>query len=161
MATVVSGDTVKVHYVGRLASGEVFDSSRERNEPFVFKLGHDMVIPGFEAALIGMGVGEKKTVVIDPADGYGEHQKEFVLTVRRSQFPKDANVTLGSRFDLSDGTGHSVPAVVTAIVGEEVTLDANHPLAGKTIVFEIELLEIGCPMPKHHRCSGGDCGTCA
>ncbi len=158
--TVVKGDTVKVHYVGRFEDGEVFDSSRERNEPFIFKTGDDMVIPGFEAALIGMKVGEKKTVVVAPADGYGEHQKEFVLTVRRDQFPKDAQVALGAHFDLSDGSGRSIPAVITAISGDTVTLDANHPLAGKTIVFEIELLEIGCPLPRHQHCSSGDCGCC-
>ncbi len=158
MATVTKGDTVKVHYVGRLADGEVFDSSRERNEPFIFIIGEEMVIPGFEAAVIGMAVGEKKTVTIAPVDGYGERQEEFVLTVRRNQFPPDAQVEIGACFDLSDGMGRSVPAVITAISGEEVTLDANHPLAGKTISFEIELIEIGCPLPAHHHHCGDGCG---
>jgi len=118
----------------------------------------EMVIPGFDAALVGMAVGDKKTVTIKPRDGYGDRQEEFVLKVRRAQFPKNASIEVDMHFDLSDGQGRSLPAVITAIAGDEVTLDANHPLAGKTLVFEIELLEIGCELPRHEHCHDDSCG---
>jgi len=163
MTAVVKGDTVKVHYVGRLADGTVFDSSWERNEPFIFRTGDNKVIPGFDAAIIGMVVGEKKTVTIPPERGYGERHDDFVITVKRVQFPRGARIEVGEHFDLSDERGHLVPAVITAVAGDEVTLDANHPLAGKTIIFDIELLEIGCPLPRRpdsheDTCGGGCCG---
>ncbi len=158
MAKVVKGDVVKVHYTGKFESGEIFDSSRERAEPFIFKTGEEMVIPGFDAALIDMAVGDKKTVTIPATDGYGDYLEEFVLKVPRAQFPKDAELEVGMQFDLHDGQGRALPAVVSEISGDEITLDANHPLAGETLVFEIELLEIGCEMPKHEHCHDGSCG---
>lgn len=158
MTKVNSGDTVKVHYIGKLKEGEVFDSSRERNEPFIFKTGHGMVIPGFNDAVVGMMIGEIKKVTIPPAEGYGDRLDEFVLKVPKNRFPEGADLTAGMTFALNDGMGRSLPATIVEITGDDVTLDANHPLAGKTLMFEIELLEIGCALPKHAHCHDDSCG---
>ena len=141
MSMVENGQVVSIHYVGTLADGNEFDNSRSRGEAFSFRVGEGQVIPGFDQAMTGMEVGEVKSVTIEAADGYGEHSAEAIQVVPRTAFPED--------FDLKEGLqvqGNGPAVVVNAIVEsynkESVTLDMNHPLAGKTLNFEIELISI-------------------
>ena len=135
------GDTVRVHYSGSLEDGEVFDSSQER-EPLEFSLGHGMVVPGFENAIIGMDIGETKTVSIPPEGAYGPHFQERTLVVERSQVPPNIDAQIGMKLQLQSPEGGMTAAVITNVTEDTVTLDMNHPLAGKTLTFEIKLVEI-------------------
>lgn len=130
-----AGDTVAVHYVGTLDSGEQFDSSRDR-EPFEFILGAEQVIDGFDAAVDGMAVGETVTVRIPAEEAYGPHDPELVFTVPIEEAPED--VAVGDRVLISE----IAEAVVTEVTETEVTIDANHRFAGQALTFEIELIEI-------------------
>lgn len=134
------GDTLRVHYIGTLADGTVFDSSRERN-PLEFTLGRGMLVPGFEAAVMGREAGETITVTIPPEEAYGEVDPELVFTVARAQVPAHIPLEVGTPLQLSNEQGQ-MDVTITEVDAEEVTLDANHPLAGKPLTFEIEILEI-------------------
>lgn len=136
------GDTVKVHYTGRLTDGTVFDSSKDR-DPLEFKLGEKQLIPGFESAVMGMAPGESKTVTVDPEQAYGPHHEEMVLRVGRDQVPAEMPIQLGDQFQLAQKEGQPIVVTVTELSEGNVTLDANHPLAGKPLTFEIELVAIG------------------
>lgn len=140
MAKARSGDTVRIHYTGTLADGSVFDSSRGR-DPLEFTLGGGQVIPGFDAAVDGMEVGEEKTVTIAAADAYGPRRRDLVLEVPRSQFPPHIEVAPGQRLQLSQGEEVFVVTVRDA-TNDAVLLDANHPLAGEDLTFALELLEV-------------------
>lgn len=133
---VQAGDSVSVHYVGTLDDGEQFDSSRDRGEPLSFVSSSGQMIPGFDAAVLGMKVGEIKTVRIEAADAYGEWTEDRVQTVDISQVPED--VAVGDELFSSTGTRF----LVTEITDSEVTLDGNHRLAGQALTFEIELISI-------------------
>ena len=137
---VKQGDTLRVHYTGTLTDGTVFDSSRER-DPLEFTLGRGMLIPGFEAAVVGHEAGETVTVTIPPEDAYGEVDLELIFTVARSQVPAHIPLEVGTPLQLSNEQGQ-MDVIITEVDAEEVTLDANHPLAGKALTFEIEILEI-------------------
>ena len=141
MAQAKAGDTVRVHYEGQLSDGTIFDSSLER-EPIEFILGQDTVIPGFEQAVIGMEAGESKDVSIPPEDGFGEYSEDLVVNIEKSILPPDINPELGMQLEVS--SEEETPRVFTiADIAEDlITLDGNHPLAGKEIAFKIELLEI-------------------
>ncbi len=141
MARAKQGDTVKVHYVGTLDNGTVFDTSSGR-EPLEFTLGGGQVIPGFEEAVTGMQVGETKTTHIPADDAYGPHREGLVLELERERIPEDIELTVGSRLQLQQPGGEAVPVTVTALDSGTVTLDANHPLAGEDLTFELELVEI-------------------
>lgn len=141
MRTAQNGDTVRIHYTGRFENGEVFDSS-EGAQPFEFKLGENQVIPGFENAVLGMKNGDKKIVIIPPQDAYGDHNENLVLVMPRDSFPEELSPEIGMCLQLVDENEHGLPVVVTEIAGDQITLDANHPLAGMPLTFEIELLEI-------------------
>jgi len=141
MAQAKSGDRVKVHYTGKLESGDVFDSSRER-EPLEFALGSGGVIPGFENGVIGMEVGQTRSVTIPPDEAYGPVREELVATFERGQFANDMNPEVGQRLRLQQPDGRNVDVVVKEVNDDTVVLDANHPLAGETLIFEIELVEI-------------------
>ena len=142
MAQAKSGDKVVVHYSGSLEDGTIFSSTYEEDEPFEFTIGEKNVLPSFQDAVIGMSEGETKTISVPPEDGYGEHKKEFVLKMERAQAPSDLELEPGKRLQigLTDGTTRLV--TVLAITEDSVILDANDPLAGKTLQFEIELVEI-------------------
>ncbi|SKA70405.1 FKBP-type peptidyl-prolyl cis-trans isomerase [Desulfobaculum bizertense] len=142
MATAKSGDTVKIHYTGTLSDGTEFDSSRER-EPLEFALGAGAVIPGFDAAVEGMEVGEKKTVNIPCAEAYGERVEQAIAVVPREHFPEDLKPEVGMSLQVPREDGTPIIVTVTEISEEAVTLDGNHPLAGQDLTFEIELVEIG------------------
>jgi FKBP-type peptidyl-prolyl cis-trans isomerase 2 len=142
VAQAKSGDTVIVHYSGSLDDGTIFSSTYEEDEPFEFTLGEENVLPSFQNAVIGMNEGETKTISVPPEDGYGEHKTEFVLKMERSQAPPDLELEVGKKLQirLNDGTTRVV--TVVAITEDSVILDANDPLAGKTLKFEIELVQI-------------------
>ena len=142
MKTAGSGDTVKVHYTGKLEDGTVFDTSIERDEPMQFTLGQGKLIPGFEKTVEGMKVGDKSTVDIPAKEAYGEARPELVLKVPREKFPEDAAPEIGQSMQLRQPDGGMFEVVVTKIEDDGVTLDANHPLAGNALTFEIELMEV-------------------
>jgi len=135
------GDTVKVHYTGTLDDGTTFDSSLER-EPLEFTLGAGQVIPGFEEAVIGMQVGQSKTVTIPSEEAYGPYTEERVMVVERDQLPEDLEPEVGQRLQTQGADGRIIVVVVTEVTETTITVDANHPLAGKDLTFEIELVEI-------------------
>ncbi len=136
-----SGNTVQVHYTGTLSDGSVFDSSRD-SEPIGFTVGTGQVIPGFDNAVIGMEIGEKKTFTIPSAEAYGEHDPRLAQDVPRTELPDDLEVFLGMSLTASGSDGREIALVVTEINDNSVRLDANHPLAGKDLTFAIELVGI-------------------
>jgi len=141
MSTPQPGQTVKVHYTGTLEDGTQFDSSAGR-DPLEFTLGEGQVIPGFEQALAEMAVGETKTVQIPAEQAYGEHQPELVQEVDREQIPADIELAIGAQLQAQGPDGQVFRLVVTELADASVTLDGNHPLAGKALTFELELVEI-------------------
>ncbi|MEN6543597.1 peptidylprolyl isomerase [Parvibaculum sp.] len=136
-----AGDTVKVHYTGTLSDGSVFDSSVDR-EPLEFTLGTGAVIPGFDNAVTGMEIGDRKTFTIPAAEAYGESDPRMVQDVPRSELPSDMTLFIGMRLTASDNMGREIPLVVTELTDTTVTLDANHPLAGEDLTFAIELVAV-------------------
>jgi FKBP-type peptidyl-prolyl cis-trans isomerase 2 len=141
MAKVKKGDTVRVHFTGRLKDGTVFDSSVER-EPYEFTVGKSGIIPGFEQAVIGMKPGETKTAKIPAAKAYGPRRKDMIAVVDRSKIPTHLEPETGLRLQINQADGSKVPVKIIKVSGSKVTLDANHPLAGKDLTFDIELKEI-------------------
>jgi len=141
MAEVKSGDTVRVHYTGKLTSGEQFDSSAGR-EPLEFTVGAGQMIKGFDAAMPGMNVGEKKTINIPAIDAYGEKDPAALIEFPLSNVPADMKLEPGMQLTLSDQNGNPFPVIVAEVKDEVVVLDANHFLAGEELVFDIELVEI-------------------
>lgn len=141
MADAKSGDTVKVHYTGKLEDGTVFDSSSDRG-PLEFTIGSGNVIPGFESAVIGMNPGETKMETIPCEQAYGPRHEEMVQTIERSAIPADIAVQEGQRLQVSQPGGEPLVVTVTNVTDDSVTLDGNHMLAGKDLLFEIELVEI-------------------
>ena len=141
MAQAKAGDTVRIHYTGTLSDGSVFDSSEGR-DPLEFTLGSGQVIAGFDAAVSGMAVGEKKTVEIPCAEAYGEAHPDARQAVPRDQFPPNLDLEEGMQLQMTMPSGQAVPVTVAELGEESVTLDANHPLAGKDLTFALELVEI-------------------
>lgn len=147
MQQVKKGDKVKVHYHGKLTSGETFDSSAGR-EPLAFEVGGGMVIPGFDEGVTGMTVGEKKTINIPFMEAYGPVNPEMVIDMPKERFPADMELEVGMPLVMSDGQGQQFQVTITELKETSVMLDANHPLAGKDLVFDLELVEIegGSPL---------------
>ena len=141
MAQAKHGDTVKVHYTGKLNDGSVFDTSHNR-EPLQFTIGEGQLIPGFEHTVLGMNIGESRTINIHAEDAYGLHHKEMVGVVDRDQFPPDLETKIGQQFKTNNEDGQTIIVTVTDISESEVTLDANHPLAGKDPTFDIRLVAV-------------------
>lgn len=142
MAEVRTGDTVSIHYTGRLDDGSVFDSSEGR-DPLQFEVGAGQIIPGLDQAIEGMAVGETKTVSIEPEQAYGPVNPDARQAVPRSSIPDEIPLDVGTPLQVETPEGHTVPVIVAEVTDEAVVLDANHPLAGKTLNFEIELVQIG------------------
>ncbi|MEX2581735.1 MAG: peptidylprolyl isomerase [Gemmatimonadota bacterium] len=140
MSQAKQGNTVQIHYTGRLSDGTVFDSSEGR-DPLEFTIGEGQVIPGFERAVEGMAEGEQQTVTIPPPDAYGEPKPDLVFAVPRAQFPPEIDPEIGQRLQMQQGEQVAV-VVVRDVAEEAVTLDANHPLAGEDLTFEVELVGI-------------------
>jgi peptidylprolyl isomerase len=141
MSTAKQGDSVQIHYTGKLDDGTVFDSSEGR-EPLNITLGEGEVIPGFERAAVGMEVGETKETRLDVDEAYGERRDDLLLEVPREQLPDGLDVEVGTPLQLQQPDGRAVPVTVTALDEQQVTLDANHPLAGQPLTFEMTLVDI-------------------
>jgi FKBP-type peptidyl-prolyl cis-trans isomerase 2 len=141
MQTVKKGDNVKVHYHGTLTNGQTFDSSEGR-DPLQFEVGAGMVIKGFDNAVVDMQPGDKKTVSIPVDEAYGERQEELIMVFPLNKFPPDLTPEVGMELQMKNSDGQVFPVIIQEINGDSVTLDANHPLAGEELVFEIELVEI-------------------
>lgn len=136
------GTRVLVHYTGTLDDGTQFDSSRGR-EPLEVIIGQNMVIPGFERAIVGMEIGQTMTVTLAEEDAYGPHNEEMVIQIPRASFPPEIPAKVGEQLVLRSPEGHEVPALIVDINEQEATIDANHPLAGFALTFEIELVSVG------------------
>ncbi|MFO7166785.1 MAG: peptidylprolyl isomerase [Chloroflexota bacterium] len=141
MTTAKTGDTVSVHYTGTLADGTVFDSSHG-GEPLVFTIGAGQVIPGFEAAVAGMQLGETRTMTIPAGQAYGEYRDDLVFTVGRDQLPPNMTPAVGEHYQMRQSDGMEMIVTVQEVTPVEVTFDANHPLAGKDLTFSLELVAI-------------------
>jgi peptidylprolyl isomerase len=141
MGQAKANDRVKVHYTGSLKDGTVFDSSVKR-EPLEFTIGQGMVIPGFENGIVGMSEGDKKTLTIPPDQAYGEHRDDLVGIVDRTRLPENVNPEIGMVLQARSPEGEMINVTVTAVTEAGVTLDMNHPLAGKELVFEVDLIEV-------------------
>lgn len=141
MAQAKSGDKVAVNYTGKLEDGTVFDSSIGRS-PLEFVLGQGQVVPGFEEAVMGMNPGDTKTASLPPEQAYGDSREELVIKLDRKEVPENVQVEVGQRLGLRTPDNREVPVTVTEVTDTNVTLDANHPLAGKTLIFDIELVAI-------------------
>lgn len=139
--TAKSGDSVHVHYIGKRNDGTEFDNSRDRDKPLSFTVGAGNVIPGFEQAVEGMEVGEVRKVRIEPEEAYGERRDELMMEVAREHVPEDVELEAGTRLQLQR-EGQAIPVTVTEVGDEAITLDANHPLAGEELNFEIELVKV-------------------
>lgn len=142
MSQVKANDTVKVHYTGKLADGQVFDSSVERGEPIEFTMGQGQLIPGFEKGLIDMKVNEKKTINIPKEEAYGEPREELVQEVEKSQLPEEIKPEVGMGLVSKSPDGQEMNLVVKDVKDETIVVDGNHPLAGKDLVFDLEVVEI-------------------
>jgi FKBP-type peptidyl-prolyl cis-trans isomerase 2 len=147
MQQVKNGDKVRVHYHGRLTDGTTFDSSEGR-EPLEFEVGSGMVIAGFDNGVMGMVVGDKRTIEIPVDEAYGPANPEMLVEYPLNQFPTDLQPEAGMRLNMTNGGGQVIPVVIREVKEEIVVLDANHPLAGQDLVFDIELVEIvgGTPL---------------
>ncbi len=141
MAEAQKGDTVHIHYTGRLDDGTVFDTSENR-DPLGFVLGEGKVIPGFEAAVQGMAEGEQKTATIESEQAYGPRRDELLLEVERERMPDDLEPEVGQPLQMQTADGQTVQVTIVKVEEEQVVLDANHPLAGKDLTFDIELVKI-------------------
>jgi FKBP-type peptidyl-prolyl cis-trans isomerase 2 len=142
MTQAKNGDTVRVNYEGRLADGLVFDTTRDR-EPLEFIVGDGRLIHGFESAVLGMAPGESKTVELAPDEAYGPRRDDMIVAIDRGNIPADMTPEVGQRLQLQRPDGRPVQATVTAVSTSSVTVDANHPLAGHPLTFDIHLVEIG------------------
>ena len=140
MPKAKSGDKVKVHYTGTLNGGEQFDSSRDA-EPLEFILGTNQVIPGFENAVIGLEIGETRKVSIEPKEAYGEKRDDLIIEVGHDLFKVDEPVA-GQVYEMTLKDNQNTPVLITEVREDSVVLDANHPLAGEILVFDIKLMEI-------------------
>ncbi len=147
MIRAAHNNTVTVKYTGRLADGTIFDASPE-DSPLMFIIGRQEVIKGFEAATIGMAQGETKTVVVEPDQAYGESDPALIEEVKRSELPDNLELVEGGQLEVTQGDGRVLRLMINKVTDETVTLDANHPLAGKPLTFVIEMLHIDTDPPK-------------
>ena len=141
MSEAKQGDTVKVHYTGKLENGMVFDTSTER-EPLQFTIGEGQIIRGFEDAVVGMNPGDSTTTTVPADSAYGPYREDLVMSVERSRLPEDMEPEVGQQLQGQQEDGEDIVFTVTETTAENVTLDANHPLAGQDLIFDIQLVEI-------------------
>ena len=139
---VKDGDKIKVEYEGKLEDGTVFDASEKHGKPLEFMVGAKQLIKGFDEAVIGMKKGEEKTVTLKPDQAYGDNNPEMIKKVPKDQFPAGKEPKAGLMLVMGLPNGTQIPAKITAVDDKEVTLDLNHPLAGKTLIFKIKVVEI-------------------
>lgn len=141
MSAAKSGDLVQVHYTGRLDDGTQFDSSSGR-DPLEFRIGDGQVIPGFETGVVGLAVGDSKTFTIPAEEAYGAHRPDWVIDVPRDQMPDHLDLEVGGQLQLKQESGQVTVVTITELSDDQVTLDANHPLAGQDLTFDVELVAI-------------------
>lgn len=141
MTQAKQGDTVRIHYTGRLTDGTQFDSSQGR-DPLEFQLGSGQIIKGLDAQVQGMTVGDSATFSIPADDAYGPHRPEAVQSVPRDRIPPSVDLSVGARLQATGGDGQPLQLTVVGVDDAQVTVDANHPLAGRDLVFDVELLEV-------------------
>jgi FKBP-type peptidyl-prolyl cis-trans isomerase 2 len=141
MSNVEKGNRVTVKYVGKLSDGTIFDSTEEK-EPFEFTVGSDEVIQGFDSGILGMSVGESKTIHIPVEQAYGQHSEDLVFAIDREDVDTEGELQIGDVLELPMKDGNSLYANIIEISDEEITIDANHELAGEDLIFEVELLSI-------------------
>jgi peptidylprolyl isomerase len=141
---IKKGDVVTVDYEGRLENGEVFDTSyhKDHSHPLTFEVGAKKVIPGFDAAVVGMKKGEEKEVIVQPEHAYGKRNEKMVQKLPKSKLPKGQEPKPGYILMLKSEAGHNIPATITEVTDTEITVDVNHPLAGKTLIFKIKVVDI-------------------
>jgi peptidylprolyl isomerase len=156
MAKAQAGDKVSVHYTGKFDNGKVFDSSVER-DPLLFVIGRGMLIEGFDRGVVGMDIGEKKTVNLTPDLAYGERNEELVIDIPINQFPDTMKPESGMMISIQQANGAVIPALITKVEAEKVTIDANHALAGKNLTFDLELIENFGPAAEDDDCGMGCC----
>ncbi len=144
MREVKTGDKIKIHYHGRLTDDTTFDSSEGR-EPLEFEVGSGQVIPGFDNGVLGMTPGQKKTIQIPVDEAYGPVQEDMFMEFPIDRFPADMKPEVGMSLNMSNGSGQAIPVVIAEVQDEVVILDANHPLAGEDLIFDLELVEIVAP----------------
>lgn len=142
LVVATEGDTVKIHYTGKLADGTVFDTS-VGSEPLEFTMGQGQTISGFEQAIIGMQVGESKTVTIPADQAYGQHREDVILEVSKDELPEDLEPQVGMQLQMNQGDGGITIVTITEVSETTIRIDANHPLAGQDLTFSIELVDIG------------------
>lgn len=159
MTDIISANhVVGIHYTLRDDNKEVLDSS-EGQEPLLYLHGHSQIVPGLENALAGKKLGDKLSVSISPQDGYGEYDPKLTSVADRKQFPNQAQLEVGALFEFSNAQGHPVVVRVTALEGESVTVDANHPLAGQNLHFDVEIVSLRAATEselEHGHAHGGD-----
>jgi peptidylprolyl isomerase len=156
---VKAGDTISVQYTGKFEDGSVFDSS-EGKQPLKFTVGKGQLIKGFDNAVVGMLKGDKKTVTIPPEEGYGPYMEDRVIDMPKDNVPEGMDVKVDMMVQLNDQAGNPIPARVVEITDKAVKLDLNNPLAGKTLMFDIEV--VGTGLDPDHQCGDGNsgCGSC-
>jgi FKBP-type peptidyl-prolyl cis-trans isomerase 2 len=157
---VKQGDKVKVEYEGKLENGEVFDSSEKQGHPITFEVGAHQVVPGFEKAVDGMDKGEEKEVTLQPEEAYGKPNPEMTRKFPKDKLPKEPEPKVGMMVALASPDGRQIPALISEVGETEVTLDLNHPLAGKVLKFKIKVVGINDPEEKTegHKDHDCDCG---
>ncbi len=141
MSQARNGDTVKVHFTGKLENGEVFVKSEE-DQPVDLTLGIGELIPGVERAIVGMGVGEKKTITVPPEEAYGPKREDLMVEIDKSKLPEHVTPTIGKSLRIPQSDGDDINVIISDMTENKVTLDANHPLAGSTLFFDLELVGI-------------------
>ncbi len=147
MIRAAHNNTVTVKYTGKLADGTIFDASPE-DSPLTFIIGREEVVKGFEAAVLGMAQGETKTVIIEPDQAYGESNPALIEKVKRSELPENLELIEGGQLEVTQGNGSILRVMINKVTEETVSLDANHPLAGKALTFVIEMLDVDTDPPK-------------
>ena len=142
MSKVKNGDTVKIHYTGKRKDGELFDTSREQ-QPLEFTVGNGEIMSGLENSIMGMEAGDTKSIEVPPEEAFGTRQEELVVEIMKSNLPDNIEPYLGQRLQMRNPNGNVIDVAIIEIKEETITLDANHPLAGHTLFFDLELVEIG------------------
>ncbi|MFO8018795.1 MAG: peptidylprolyl isomerase [Promethearchaeia archaeon] len=147
---IKEGDVIKVEYTGTLDDGTVFDSTdMEEREPLVFKVGAGQIIPGFDDSVIGKETGDEYDIRLEPPEAYGERKEGLTRSLPREQFPKDEKPEPGKMVALMGPNNQPIPATITEVDDESIKIDLNHPMAGKTLNFNIKILETGCELEPH------------
>ncbi len=141
MGQAKKGDKVTVHYTGKLEDGTVFDSSQDK-QPLEFTLGEGQIIPGFEDGIVGMDVGDTKSITIPPEKAYGNNRDDLIIEVNKADIPDNIKPSIGQQLQIKQSEGDVIGVTITAMTEKSVTLDANHPLAGKTLLFDVELVAV-------------------